>query len=474
MKSAIVVGAGMAGLAAALELARAGLAVNVFEACDRPGGCAQELRSPDDRFRFDMGPTIITMTDVLRRALGDAAFGALSLRRLEPGYRVLWPDGAHFDMHSDISLWLSEIARYRNDGAGDALQYLAMMHEQSVESRSRILEERWTPLTVAKLVGRPGGLRPWVFGNLRRLAQRYFVHPRLVEAATFQTLYLGLTPQRSPAIYGLLMSGEVVGGVWYAPGGTAAIVSALVAECVRLGVAFHFGKPVTKISVEQKRARSVVVHGQTHHADAVIVAADREPALRKLLDVRGSRRLRYGHSALVFYIGFEGTLEFPHHTVSLPDDPWRSYEQLDRGLVPDDILLYVAHPAASDATATAGAITALVPVPNRKALRDIDADAMYGKIIARLEHHYGTLAERVVYRSHRGPRQFEEQLGLAYGAAFGPDHRLRQMGPLRPSIAYRGARNLAFAGSGTQPGSGVPMVLISGRLAAEQVLRSVT
>ncbi|MDQ2871895.1 MAG: phytoene desaturase family protein [Candidatus Eremiobacteraeota bacterium] len=470
MESAIVAGAGIAGLAAALELARAGVRVTVFEATDRPGGRAAQLVSPDGRFRFDMGPTILTMVDVLRRALGADAFERLQLRRLEPGYRIVWPDGQTFDMHSDIALWLQEVSRYRSAGAASALDYLAKMHGQLNESRAKILENPWTATGFSALFS-PGKLRPWVIGNLRNVARRHFRDPRLVEAATFQTLYLGLSPHRAPAIYGLLMASEVVDGIWYAPGGTATIVAALVAECVRQGVRFQYNAPVTCINVAEGRAHSVSVRDDVHQAEAVIVAADREPAARALLGEKPPRRrLRYGHSAIVFYFGFDGPVDLPHHTVFLPNDPWRAYAELERGRVSQEVLVYACNPAVDDATATPGAVTALVPVPNRLALRDVDEAAIRDAVITRLERHCGPLANRLVYQSVRGPKEFETQLGLAHGAAFGPDHRLNQMGPLRPSIAFRGARNVAFAGSGTRPGSGVPMVLISGRLAAEHVL----
>ena len=471
VKSALVVGAGLAGLGAALELARAGLAVDVFEAADRPGGRAQALVSPDGRFRFDMGPTIVTMTDVLRRALGDDAFARLGLRRLEPGYRVLWPDGGHLDMHSDIALWLDEIRRFTPDRAADALHYLARMQEHLAVSRARILETPCAPSDVARLLLRPGKLRPWALRGLRSTAERSFRHPRLVQAATFQTLYLGLTPSRAPAAYGLLMSSEVVDGIWYAPGGTAAIVAALVGECERHGVAFHYGAPVSQVIVNAGRAQGAVAAGRMRRADAVVVAADREPAARDLLGASGARRtVRYGHSALVYYFGLAAQPALPHHTVLLPDDPWRAYAMLDAGAVPDEPLIYLCNPAVNDPSATPGAVSALVPVPNRRVLAELDADAIAARVLERLRRHDPAFGNPVLFRAERGPKELERDLGLEAGAAFGPAHDLLQMGPLRPSIAYGGARNLAFAGSGTRPGSGVPMVLISGRLAAAHVL----
>lgn len=476
VKSAIVVGAGFAGLAAALELARAGVAVTVFEAADRAGGRAQQLVSPDGRFRFDMGPTVIVMIDALRNVLGDAAFAELGLRRLEPGYRVLWPDGGRFDMHSDVALWLAELAGYQGSaGAPRALDYLARVHEAHVESRRRILEVDLGPAAAARLLLRPGKLRPWAVDNLRRFTQRYFTHPRIVDALTFQTLYLGMSPRQSPAIYALLATEEIVGGVWYADGGTAAIVAAFVRACERQAIRFHYSTPVTRIVIDSAKEVHVIAGGGVHRADAVVVAADREPALERLFGTPSQRAgPRYGHSAIVYYLGLEGDVDLPHHSVHLPANPWKSYAELDAARVPVEPLVYVCNPAPSDPPAAAGtsALVVLAPVPNRRALPAFDEEALYGRVLQTIERHAGALRNRIVFRAQRGPREFESELGLAHGAAFGPSHALTQMGPLRPPIAYRGAAHVAFAGSGTRPGSGVPLVLISGRLAAQHVLKA--
>ncbi len=472
MKSAIVVGAGLAGLAAALELARHGVRVEIFERAAQPGGRAQTLVSPDGRFRFDMGPTILTMTPVLRRALGDDAFEALGVRRLEPGYRVAWPDGTSFDMHSDVSLWLSEVAKFRSGAAGSALAYLAKMHEVFNGANEALFGTSWDSAALRDALAHAPPLRAWMFGALPRFARKHLVHPRLVEAATFQTLYLGMTPSRSPALYGLLMSSEVCGGVWHARGGMSAVVAALVAECERYGVRVRYDAPVSRVLVSNGRARGVVADGETFVSDAVVVASDREPALRALFGERSRRRIRYGHSAFVAYLGYRRPLPLQHHTMLLPDDPWRAYRELDAGRIPRNLLVYACHPAATDDTASEGAVTALVVVPNRRALAELDEHELVARLAQRIADATGVDAGDLAFTAHRGPKEFERALGLEAGAAFGPHHGLSQMGPLRPSIAYPGAANVAFAGSGTHPGSGVPMVLISGRLAAEHVLRA--
>lgn len=473
MKSACLVGAGLGGLACALRLAQDGVSVDVFETNDRPGGRAAAFTSQGG-FRFDAGPTLIVMTDVIECALGKAAFANIGLRRLDPGYRVLWPDGEHFDLSSDLSTLLKEIDRFEPGKSAAALEYLAQVDEQFRESRAKILEVDHSLKSALQLVIRPGKLRPWVFGKLRAFTERWFRSPRIVQALTFQSLYLGTSPLRAPAMYALLPVQEIVGGIWFAPGGTGAIVDALTRACENAGVRFHFSTTVDEVVSEGAHATGVRTGGTIRSFDAVAINADREPAMLRFFGISPSR-LAYGHSALVWYLGVNRRLNLPHHSVMLPDDPWRAYAQLDAGSIPAEPMIYACNPCASDssfAPRDMSSLMLLTPVPNRKRLRNFDEDALFRRALQLVERYSGDLQSHIVYRAVRGPHEFENEMNLMYGAAFGPDHTLNQMGPMRPPIAHPRLRNVVFAGSGTRPGSGVPMVMISGRLAAERLLRA--
>ncbi|MDQ6933296.1 MAG: phytoene desaturase family protein [Candidatus Eremiobacteraeota bacterium] len=471
MKSACLVGAGLGGLACALRLAQEGVSVDVFETHDRPGGRAAAFIT-EGGFRFDTGPTLIVMTDVIERALGKAAFANIGLRRLDPGYRVLWPNGDSFDLSCDVATLLREIEGFEPGRSAAALSYLATVHEQFRESRAKILEVDHSLKSTLQLIMRPGKLRPWVFRKLRAFTERWFRSPRIIQALTFQSLYLGTSPLRAPAMYALLPVQEIVGGVWFAPGGTGAIVDALTGACENAGVRFHFGAPVDAVLSQGERATGVRTGGAIRGFDAVAINADREPAMQRFFGVPSSR-LAYGHSAMVWYLGINRTVHLSHHSVLLPDDPWQAYAQLDAGVIPQEPMIYVCNPAASDSSFAPSGMSSLMllcPVPNRKRLRDFDEEALFRRVLQRVESYAGDLQPHLVYRNARGPREFEKDFNVMYGAAFGPDHTLDQMGFLRPPIAHPRLRNVVFAGSGTRPGSGVPMVMISGRLAAERLL----
>ena len=464
-------GAGLGGLACALRLAQDGVFVDVYEAHDRPGGRASSFVSPQG-FRFDAGPTLIVMTDVIERALGKDAFSRIGLRRLDPAYRVLWPDGEHFDLSSDIATLLQEVARFEPGRAASALSYVAEVHAQFRESRGKILEVDHSPASILKLLINPGKLRPWVLGKLRRYTERWFESPRMVQALTFQSLYLGTSPLRAPALYSLLPVEEIVGGVWFAPGGTGAVVHSMMSACENAGVHFHFGSAVNEVITARGRATGIRIGDTIRTFDAVAINADREPAMRRFFDAPLSK-LAYGHSAIVWYLGIDRPVSLPHHSVLLPENPWRAYAQLDAGSIPTEPMVYVCNPAVTDpsfAPSKMSSLSMLTPVPNRKQLRNFDEEALFTRVLKRVERHAGDLQSHLVFQRARGPREFETELNLMHGAAFGPDHTLDQMGPLRPTIAHPFLRNVVFTGSGTRPGSGVPMVLISGRLAAERLL----
>jgi phytoene desaturase len=472
-RSAVVVGAGLAGIASALELARRGVRVNVLEAADRPGGRAQ--RWEQDGFRFDLGPTLIVLIDVLKRSLGADAFDSLELQRLEPGYRVNWTDGTNLEIHSDIALALAEFERFQPGVSARMLAYLAEVHDAYVQARAQVLEMDHTYAQFFGAIMKPGRVRPWIISPLRSFVQRYVRHPRIVQALTFQPLYLGTSPLKSPAMHALLGVEEIIGGVWYPRGGSGAIVDTLIRECTVRGVEFTFDARVERISTKSDGSVRCEFGGRSFESDALVVASDREPSLALFNGaVPKARSPRYGHSAIVWYWGINKVLPLTHHSILLPDDPWKAYAQIDAKRLPDEPMLYLCNPAATDpgcAPAGGSALLALAPIPNRADLPEFDERAFRDRVLERIERAAGPFRDGIVVERVRGPREFERELGLMHGAAFGPDHTLDQMGPFRPPIAHPTMRNVVFAGSGTRPGSGVPMVLISARLAAERLCR---
>ena len=485
MANVIVIGAGLAGLSTACHLSRRGHDVTVLEATDGPGGRCGQLR--DSGFTFDTGPTVLTMPGIIADVLaaaGTAMDDVLPLRRLDPAYRARYADGSTIHVRAGHSAMRAEIAETcgAHDAAGfdsftewlTELYEIEMPHfiDRNLDSPLDLLS---APVAAAKLV-RLGG-----FGRLNRAVGRYFDDARLRRLFSFQALYAGLDPLRALALYAVITYMDTVEGVWVADGGMHALPVALADAAVGAGVSIRYGARVGEILRRSDRAGVAGValdDGEKLAADAVVCTIDTAVAYRRLLpDLRPPRGVRkgdYAPSAVVWHVGVKGRppATAGHHNIHFGEQWKESFEALIRGrrLMPDPSRL-VSVPTMSDPSlAPEGCSTLFVlePVPNLEA--DLDWDVAGGPMRERLldfldVEGYPTdiVTERLVT-----PSDWLAD-GLSRGTPFALAHTFAQTGPFRPSNTDRHLPGLVFAGAGTTPGVGVPMVLLSGRLAAERV-----
>jgi phytoene desaturase len=485
-RSAVVVGAGIGGIVAAGLLARDGYAVTVLEKHDAPGGRCGQLRR--DGHRFDVGPTLLLMPDLVRdsyAALGENMDDHLELRRVDPAYRIRFGDGSGLALTADMAALRPALEAIEPGSFGGLLRYLAE-------------GEQHYRLSVAHVVGR-NFRRPWEYFNPRNLglvlgglhalrrhhaaAARCFRDARLRAAFTFQDMYLGLSPFAAPATYSLLQYTELAEGVWFPLGGMYRVTESLVAIAERLGARFRYGAPVARIEVDGDRATGVLLaDGERVAADVVLANADLPYVYRHLLPDRAEadrlERRRYTCSALVFYWGVDRLYPaLDTHNVFLAGDYRSSFDRIfGEALLPEEPSFYVHAPARVDpAAAPAGRDTLLVLVPTGH-LRATPTDwtALRARARAAVLRRLAAdgapdLADHIRTEVAYGPRTWEGLYGLTKGAAFGLGHDIFQVGYLRPHNRHRRYRNLYFAGASTHPGGGLPMVMLSGRLAAERI-----
>jgi phytoene desaturase len=482
-----VVGAGVGGLAAAVRLAYAGLAVEVFERGAAPGGRCGRLEAGG--FTFDTGPTLLLMPEVIEEtfaAAGRRVEDYLTLERCDPNYRIHFRDGSALTVTSDLERMARELERFEPGSFPRYLAFLARGHVQYRTSLDRFVGRNFDHLGQFLT---PASLRGIVAVRAHRRmypeVARYFRDDRLRAALTFQTMYLGISPYRSPAVYGLLPYTELAGGIWYPRGGLHALPLALARLADELGVRVHYGAPVAKIAIESRRARGLrLAGGDFVPADAVLCNADLPWAYRNLIDpqqttLRHAGRLRYTSSAFMLYLGTRK--RYPallHHNVLFGGDYRESFEDIfERLRVPADPSFYVNVSARTDpgcAPPGGDNIYVLVPVPHRRPGLDwsVEGPRLRRLVLARLaDIGCPDVAEHVVVERQFTPDDWEAELNLERGAAFGLSHDFFQVGPFRPRNQDPNVPNLFFVGASTQPGTGLPMVMLSARLVTERIVR---
>ncbi|HVU71717.1 MAG TPA: phytoene desaturase family protein [Mycobacteriales bacterium] len=483
----VVVGAGLAGLSAALRLAGAGREVTIVERDDGPGGRAGrlELTAPDGgTYRFDTGPTVLTMPDLIADALdcvGERMEDWLELEPVTPLYRARFADGSSIDVLSDVDAMAENIRTVCGPQDADGYRrYVGFVSElYRAEMRTFIDRNIDSPLGLLT----PDLLTLVRLGAFRRLAPKvasYLRDPRLQRVLSFQAMYAGLSPYDALAIYAVISYMDSVAGVFFPKGGLHAVPLALAGAAEKAGVQLRYGTTVARVLVEGGRARGVVTDdGERVDADAVVLTADLPVAWRELLGTTPRRvaRQRYSPSCFLLLAGARTTREDQaHHTIHF-GDAWKQTfaELIDRGQLMSDPSLLVTTPSVTDpALAPAGRSVhyVLAPTPNLRAGIDWrSAGPRYrDELVGRLERlGYDGLGAAIEVEHTTTPLDWAER-GLEAGAPFAAAHTFGQTGPFRaPNLPRRGPDGVVFAGSGTVPGVGVPMVLLSGRLAAERI-----
>ena len=473
----MIIGAGLGGLSAALHLAGAGREVIVLEREDEPGGLAGVLR--DGGYTFDTGPTVLTMPSVLDEALGavgESLDDWVTLRRLDPAYRAKFADGSTLDVHADPDAMAGAIAAFcgRRDADGYR-RFVAFARElYRVELPHFIDRNLDSPRA---LLGRPllDLLRMGAFRRLAPKVASFMRDERLRRVFTFQAMYAGLAPAQALAIYAVIPYLDCVAGVYFPLGGMHAVPRAMADVAAKHGVSLRYGTRASRIEVSGGRVRAVVTGaGERIPADVVVVNADLPHELLAA-EVRARRRLRYSPSCVVLHARSRTPPNgAAHHTISF-GHAWRdTFDQIIwRGELMSDPSFLLSTPTLTDpslAPPDRHACTALFPVPNLDHRAPIDwatEGPRYQRRILRTLADRGFGADAEV--AHVTTPADWQARGLAAGTPFAAAHTFAQTGPFRTPTLDRRVENLVLCGSNSQPGVGIPMVVVSGKLAAQRV-----
>ena len=483
MKSAAVIGAGFGGLALAIRLQAAGIATTIVEARDRPGGRAYVWRR--EGHVFDAGPTVITDPACLQElwALsGDDIAEDVELVPVSPFYRLSWPDGTVFDYSNDDDALAAQIGRLDPaDVAGYRrfLDYAAGVYTEGYEKLGAVpfLDFR-TMLRAAPALARYQAWR-----SVYSIVSSFVSNEKLRQALSFHTLLVGGNPLTTSAIYALIHKLERDGGVWFAKGGTNALVDGMVRHFERLGGTLRLSDPVAAIEIVGGRAGALrTVGGWRQDFDAIASNGDVvgtydliEGHRRGPVAARRLRRKRFSPSLFVVHFGTLGEWpDVPHHSILFgPRYQGLLGDIYGRGRRPADPSLYLHHPTATDpAMAPPGCSTfyVLAPVPHLGNLPidwAVEGPLYRDRILEIVEQRVMPgLRGRISTCFHYTPRDFESDLGAHLGSAFSLEPLLTQSAWFRVHNRDDVIDNLYFVGAGTHPGAGIPGVVGSAKATA--------
>ena len=478
----VIVGAGLAGLSAALRLAGAGRKVTVIERESVPGGRNGLLNKSG--YAFDTGPSVLTMPDLISDALacvGEDIKDWLDLVPLEPLYRAFYHDGSQLDVHADTNQMQLEIAKTISareaEGYGRYVDFVTKLYKYEMKDFiDRNIDSPLNLLTpnLAKLIA---------LGGFRRLAPKvnqFLKDPRTQKVYSFQAMYAGVSPQQALAIYAVIAYMDSVNGVFFPKGGMHAVPRALAAAAQKHGVVFKYTTTVTSIEKINGRATAVLTDkGERIACDVVVLNPDLPVAWRDLLGKQplSVKRLKYSPSCVTLLIGSNKSYEhLAHHNIHFGKSWDGVFDELikKKKLMSDPSILVTVPSKDDPSLAPAGKSSYYVLFPTPNLTADIDwkkvGPRYRDEMIEALEERgYKGFGDGIEVEKMTTPLDWQEQ-GMEQGAPFASAHTFFQTGPFRPKNLAKGFENVVFAGSGTQPGVGVPMVLISGRLAAERIV----
>lgn len=485
-RTAIVVGAGIAGITAATHLARHGWRVTVVEKNARPGGRCD--RFSRDGHHFDTGPTLLVMPLLYESefaALGASLREMLDLQRVDPTYHLVFDDGARLALTSDTQSLGEQLEAIEPGSLQGFLRYLdegCRHYHLGIEKF--VYPDFRKPSDFFKLENLPllYQLKPLVkhYANMAH----YFHTPRLKAAFTFQDVYMGLSPFEAPATFSMMSYTELAHGVWYPQGGMYRVVDALMSLARQAGVEFLFDAPVERIDVDGNHTRGVVVSGQPLNADAVLANADLPYVCQDLLpdDGRAAKlsRLRYSCSVISFFWGVDKPYPaLAPHTLFLADDYRENFDSIIRDLtLAANPSLYIHAPARLDPSMAPDGedtLIAIVPVGHLSANGDQDWGALRDRARAHVIRRLRTLGihdleQHIKFEVNYTPLSWRKRYNLMKGSTHGLCHNLTQLGYFRPDYRHPHYRNLYFTGASTRPGTGMPTAMVSGRQAAHRMM----
>ena len=486
MKTAGVIGSGFAGLAAACSLAKEGFRVKVFEKNECLGGRARKFE--EKGFMFDMGPSWYWMPEVFENffnKFGKSASGYYDLVRLDPSYNVV------FGKDDIVSLPANypELEQLFEDIEPGSSKNLRMfLAEAAYKYKVGMEEFVWKPglslMEFADLRVVRSLFKLQMFTSIASQIEKLFENKKLREILKFPVLFLGATPEKTPALYSLMNHADLVGGTWYPMGGMHKIIEGFAALATELGVEFHVNEPVQRIEVKNKKATGFTTAKNSYVFDYIVAGADYHHVEQELLPVSHRsysesywRKRTMAPSSLLFYLGLNKKIDrLEHHNLFFDRDfDLHAREIYTEPAWPTDPLFYVSCPSKTDpAVAPDNCENIFMLMPLAPGIFDNEElrEKYFHVMCTRMHDILGVdIRQHIVVKRSFCLNDFISDYNAFRGNAYGLANTLKQTAILKPRVHHKKVSNLYYTGQLTSPGPGMPPSIISGQMVAGLIAR---
>ncbi len=487
MKQSVnIIGGGLAGLAGAIHLARAGLKVRLFEKNDRLGGKTNEVRVGP--YRFDTGPSLLTMPFVLRDLLGDA-LNELVLQPIEPVCRYYFADGSTLDTSTDKEIMLENLHRFSPGSTDEYLSFLdysRCIYQRTadiflmspIHEINSLLKFKYLP-TLLKFYQ----IDP--FRTVHQAVSGFFTDGRLIQLFDRYATYNGSNPFQAPATLNIIPYVEYDLDCCYIQNGMYRLVDVLQKTAQNLGVEINTSAQVEKINYNTRGVTGIATREHHFQSEFVLSNMDVVQTWQRLLDgFDGYRKklskLEPSLSGLCFLWGIEGQFNrLAHHNIFFSPDYKKEFEEIfSKGEAPSEPTVYIAITSKKDpqhAPPNGENWFVLVNMPYLNQNLDIQNAITQTRqvVIKTLANHGIDIKSKIKLEKVLTPRDFESLYYSNKGSIYGLSSNNKSSAFKRPPNRDRRIKGLYFAGGSTHPGGGIPLVLLSGKIAAQLALKKI-
>lgn len=486
-KKVIIIGAGISGMTAAIDLASQGFDVELFEKNSSHGGRGRLFQEAG--FKYDMGPSWYWMPDIFEgffKKHKKSLSQYFELIRLDPSYRIFFEkevvdSPADFIKTTEIfeqkekgsSVWLKKFIK-------EAQVKYELGMKEFVRKPSLSFLEYFSPKILTQ------ALKLQLFNSIEKVIDRNIKDQSLRSWLKFPVLFLGAKPKDTPALYSLMNYADFVLGTWYPKGGMIKLFDAFYSLAIEKGVKIHFNSEVIGINTEKNKAHSIQLINSSKkiEADYIVSSADYHHTETRILEQKDQQysstywdNRQLAPSALIFYLGVNERIpNLLHHNLFFDADfEYHAIEIYDTLSWPKEPLFYVCTPSVTDqSVAPAGHENLFILVPISSGIKDDknEQERIYNQIIDRIESRCNfKFKDNIIYKKSYCVKNFQEDYYSFKGNAYGLSNVLSQTAWMKPKIKHNILQNLYFIGQLTHPGPGLPPSMISGEIAAHLITK---